>query len=98
MRHVGSGQMSCRIHENLIVEMTVLVASIRQHQAALAAPGAVKDAAHDAFEDLITHCTRIMSSMLSTPLAGRLLIPTPEETMSMEARAQSLQSTFINTV
>jgi len=90
--------MSCRIHENLIVEMTLLVASIRKHQRELNASAASREAINDVMEDLTLHCTRIISSMLSTPLTGRLLIPTPEETVSMDARQQSLRLNFIDAV
>jgi len=78
--------------------MTLLVASIRKHQLALNASTASNDAMNEVMEDLTTHCTRIISSMLSTPLTGRLLIPTPEETVSMDARQQSLRSNFIDVV
>ena len=60
-------------NESLVQEVVVLVALVRQKQSLLRTQRAITATEMlEVFEDIVCHCDTLMSSMLSSPLTGRM--------------------------
>jgi len=60
-------------NESLVQEVVILVALVWQKQALLRTQrGITTDEMTKVFEDIVCHCDTLMSSMLSSPLTGRM--------------------------
>jgi hypothetical protein len=77
-------------NESVVQEVVALVALVRSKQALVQRGGGLSQ--HDlteVFEDIVSHCDLLMSSVLSSPLTGRMHLD-PSINLTQEECAASL--------
>jgi len=77
-------------NESVVLDVVMLVALVRQKQALLGTQRGISDKEMvEVFEDIVCHCDKLMSSMLSSPLTGRMNLD-PSVGLTQEQCAQTL--------
>ena len=88
--------MHLHIKQNLAEDVISILNIVKRHRCEIAANRTPFDAS-SAFEDLETHLCDLLSSMISSPLTGRLFLSPPQAYVSEEARQSSLQHSVSGT-
>jgi len=76
-------------NESVVLDVVMLVALVREKQALLSTRGISEKEMAEVLEDIVCHCDKLMSSMLSSPLTGRMNLD-PSVGLTQEQCAQTL--------
>ena len=76
-------------NESVVLGVVMLVALVREKQALLSTRGISEKEMAEVLEDIVCHCDKLMSSMLSSPLTGRMNLD-PSVGLTREQCAQTL--------
>jgi len=76
-------------NESVVLDVVMLVALVREKQALLSTRGISEKEMAEVLEDIVCHCDKLMSSMLSSPLTGRMNLD-PSVGLTREQCAQTL--------
>ena len=76
-------------NESVVLDVVMLVALVREKQTLLSTRGISEKEMAEVLEDIVCHCDKLMSSMLSSPLTGRMNLD-PSVGLTREQCAQTL--------
>lgn len=89
--------MPLSIRQNLVEDVIKITQLVEQYRDDRAAHENAEQT-QERFNDVHVHLCELMSAMIASPLTGRIFLPTPEEYVDEETRAQSLQEQFVSQV